>query len=121
MSSERISVLVVEDEALVRMGIVDFLEDQGFRVFEAADADEAISLLTKVAEISVLFTDVDMPGGMDGLRLAAAVRDRWPPIKIIVTSGHLRGDPANLPHDAVFFSKPYNPDVIAKTVRRMSL
>jgi CheY-like chemotaxis protein len=121
MSSEKISVLVVEDEALVRMGIVDFLEDQGFRVFEASNADDAIRLLTKSAAISVLFTDVDMPGGMDGLRLAAAVRDRWPPIRIIVTSGHLRGDPTNLPDDAVFFAKPYDPDVIAKTVRQMSL
>jgi CheY-like chemotaxis protein len=121
MSSERISVLVVEDEALVRLGIVDFLEDQGFRVFEAQNGDEAISLLVKIADISVLFTDVDMPGGMDGLGLAAAVRDRWPPIKIIVTSGHLRNDQTNLPDDAVFLAKPYNPDVIAQTVRQMSL
>ena len=121
MSGARISVLVVEDEALVRMGIVDFLEDEGFRVFEADNAEEAIALLTKIDEIRVLFTDVDMPGSMDGLRLAAAVRDRWPPVQIIVTSGHLRSDPASLPENAVFLGKPYDPAVIADTVRRLSL
>ena len=121
MSKERISVLVVEDEALVRMGIVDYLEDQGFRVFEAENAEGAIGLLATFPEISVLFTDVDMPGAMDGFRLAAAVRDRWPPIEIIVTSGHARGNPADLPDRAVFLSKPYDPQLIAKTVRQLAL
>ncbi len=115
-----VSVLVVEDEALVRMGIVDYLEDQGFAVFEASNADEAIRLLTANADIRVLFTDIDMPGGMDGLRLAAAVRDRWPPIKIIVTSGHRKATAAQMPSDAVFFAKPYNPDVVAQTVRGLA-
>lgn len=118
--SHQVSVLVVEDEALLRMGISDFLDDQGFRVLEASDAHEAIAMLSKHPEITVLFTDVDMPGGMDGLRLAAAVRDRWPPVKIIVTSGHRKAEAADMPEGAVFFSKPYNPDVVAATVRQLS-
>lgn len=120
MSDRRISVLVVEDEALVRMGMVDYLEDSGFDVFEAASADEAIVMLVEHAEISVLFTDVDMPGGMDGLRLAAAVRDRWPPIKIVVTSGHRNVTPDELPDEARFFHKPYNPDEVATVFRAMA-
>jgi DNA-binding NtrC family response regulator len=67
-----------------------------------------------------MFTDVDMPGGMDGLRLAATVRDRWPPIKIIVTSGHRFVEQGDLPHEAIFFRKPYNPDAVATIVRRMA-
>ena len=120
MPNTPISVLVVEDEALVRMSIVDFLEDQGFEVFEAKDAAEALLLLAGKPTISVMFTDVDMPGGMDGLRLAAAVRDRWPPVKIIVTSGHRSVDQGDLPDEAIFFSKPYNPDAVAAVVRQMS-
>jgi CheY-like chemotaxis protein len=81
----RIAVLVVEDEAFIRMAIVDELENAGFDVFEAAHADAAIASLVANLNIRLMFTDIDMPGGMDGLKLAAAVRDRWPPIKIIVT------------------------------------
>jgi CheY-like chemotaxis protein len=115
-----VSVLVVEDEILVRMGIVDFLEDQGFLVFEAASAAEALRVLISTPVIQVMFTDVDMPGGMDGLKLAAAVRDRWPPIKIIVTSGHWRQNPEEMPDDTIFFAKPYNFEAVAATLRQMS-
>ncbi len=120
MPNSRLSVLVVEDEALVRMAIVNFLEDEGFEVFEARDSNEALRLLVAKPSIHVMFTDVDMPGGMDGLRLAAAVRDRWPPVKIIVTSGHRSVRLEDLPKEAIFFSKPYNPDVVATTVRQMA-
>ena len=120
MSNFPISVLVVEDEALVRMGMVDYLEDSGFEVLEASNADEAIAMLVEHAEIRVLFTDIDMPGGIDGLRLAAAVRDRWPPIRIVVTSGHRNVTPDELPHEARFFQKPYNPDEVAAVFRAMT-
>lgn len=76
-----IMVLVVEDEVLVRMDIVMSLEGQGFNVLEAANADEAIDLLNAHSHICIMFTDIDMPGSMDGLKLAAAVRDRWQPVK----------------------------------------
>ena len=84
----KISVLVVEDEFLIRMDLVDFLSGEGFEVFEAAHADEAIAIREANEQIQVMFTDVDMPGGMDGLKLSAAVRDRWPPDRLVVTSGH---------------------------------
>ena len=117
MAQSKIVVLVVEDDPLLRMGIVDHLEDEGFAVLEAANADEAIALLSSNTTIQVLFTDIDMPGEMNGIRLAAAVRDRWPPIKIIVTSGHKLPFANDLPDGAQFFAKPYNPDTIATTLR----
>ncbi|MEO8757890.1 MAG: response regulator [Devosia sp.] len=120
MSEPRVAVLVVEDEALVRMGIVDHLEEAGFAVFEAANADLAVALLAVTPQIRLLFTDIDMPGSMDGLKLAAAVRKRWPPVKIVVTSGHWRNAPGSLPEGSVFFAKPYDPDEIASTLRRLA-
>lgn len=77
--SNKCKVLIVEDEALIRMNTVDMIRDLGFEVIEAVDADEAVSLLESVAGIEVVFTDIQMPGSMDGLLLAAVVRDRWPP------------------------------------------
>ena len=81
-ASTRQVVLIVEDEALVRMTAVDMIEEAGFEILEAANADEAILLLEARRDITVLFTDIEMPGSMDGLGLAQAVRGRWPPIKI---------------------------------------
>ncbi|WP_281280387.1 response regulator, partial [Pelagibacterium montanilacus] len=78
---------MVEDEALILMDIVGQLKAEGFRTYEATNADAAVALLEAHADIGLIFTDIDMPGSMDGLKLAAAVRDRWPPVKIIVTSG----------------------------------
>ncbi|HEV7344741.1 MAG TPA: response regulator [Devosia sp.] len=114
-----ITVLVVEDEPLVRMDISDQLQDFGFTVLEAADAEEALFVLAANPEIQVMFTDVDMPGSMDGLKLAAAVRDRWPPIKIIVTSGHRRVSIGDIPRDSRFFGKPYAARDIASAAREM--
>ena len=114
-----ITVLVVEDEFLVRMNIVDQLVDLGFDVFEASNADDAIGVLADNEAVQVMFTDVDMPGSMDGLRLAAAVRDRWPPIKIIVTSGHRSVAKSKLPESSRFFEKPYDCVAVAKAMREM--
>lgn len=102
------TVIVVEDEAIVRMDIAMSIEDAGFAVLEASNADEAIDLLNTHPEIRLMFTDIDMPGGMDGLKLAVAVRDRWPPVKIIIASGHRHLSDDLLPIEGKFFSKPYD-------------
>lgn len=101
-------VLVVEDEWLLRLLAVELVEDAGFVALQAANADEAIVILEHRVDIALLFTDVDMPGTMDGLKLAHAVRRRWPPIKIIIVSGKTRLSDAELPPDMRFFSKPYS-------------
>jgi CheY-like chemotaxis protein len=83
-------VLVVEDEVLLRMRAVDMVEDAGYTSVEAVDADEAVAILESRSGIALIFTDIQMPGGMDGLKLAHVVHERWPPIKIIVVSGQLK-------------------------------
>src|SRR3982074_1222263 len=101
------SVLVVEDEMLLRMRAVDMVEDAGFTPIEAVNADDALAILESRSDIEMLFTDIQMPGSMDGLKLAHAVRDRWPPIKIIVVSGHVELDQSELPSHSRFFGKPF--------------
>ena len=100
-------VLVVDDEPLINMGITESLRDGGFEVLTAYNADQAISLLEAHPEITTIFTDIAMPGSMDGLKLAAAVRHRWPPVNIIITSGHAIPEVTAMPERAVFISKPY--------------
>ena len=117
--AEQISVLVVEDEALIRMDVVDQLEAEGYIVFQASNADQAIIHLEKQPSIRILFTDIDMPGSMDGLKLAAAVRDRWPPVKIIVTSGHRLVEITDLPDGSVFFAKPYHHEGVRTSIQEM--
>lgn len=104
----KLVVLVVEDEPLLRMMAVDLVEDAGFEAVEARSADEAVEILEGRTDIRIVFTDVDMPGSMDGLKLAAAIRDRWPPIAIIVTSGHKTVEEDMIPPRAKFFAKPYD-------------
>ncbi len=99
-------VLVVEDEMVLRMSAVDIVEDAGFTAVEAVNADEAISILEARSDISLLFTDIQMPGSMDGLKLAHAVHDRWPAIKIILVSGQVNPPAAERPTDSRFFGKP---------------
>jgi DNA-binding response OmpR family regulator len=114
--TEKIAVLVVEDEPLTRIDVVDQLEQNGFDVLQAPNADTAIKILESNPAIRVLFTDID---SMDGLKLAAAVRDRWPPIRIVITSGLRKIDIGALPQQAKFFPKPYNVSEIALTMREM--
>jgi two-component system, response regulator PdtaR len=104
-------VLVVEDEVLIRLQATDIIQNAGFDVLEAANADEAIQILQSRTDIEVIFTDVQMPGSMDGIKLAAAVRDRWPPVKIIATSGRSGDLAKSLPSGGRFISKPYGQDV----------
>jgi CheY-like chemotaxis protein len=99
-------VLIVEDEMILRMRAVDIVEDAGFHPIEAVNADEAISILESRSDISLLFTDIQMPGSMDGLKLAHAVHDRWPSIKIILVSGQVRPSDAERPADSRYFGKP---------------
>lgn len=108
------TVLVVEDEALLLFTIADDLREAGFKVFEATNAAAAIRMIEAVGHIDVLFTDVDMPGGMDGLTLAGTVRERWPETGLVITSGHVNLKQADLPPGGRFISKPYTPqDVVA--------
>ena len=115
------AVLIVEDEPLIRLGAVKIIEDGGFEVIEAASADEAIRILECRGDIRVVFTDIHMPGSMDGLRLAHAVRNRWPPTKIIVTSGRDLITEQDLPERGRFFAKPYDPIEITDALRKWAL
>jgi two-component sensor histidine kinase/CheY-like chemotaxis protein len=105
-STEVPNVLVVEDEMILRMRAVDIVEDAGFRPVEAVNADEAMSILESRSDISLLFTDIQMPGSIDGLKLAHAVHDRWPSIKIMLVSGQVKPSDAERPADSRFFGKP---------------
>src|SRR4029079_19489779 len=100
------NVLVVEDEMVLRMRAVDIVEDAGFSAVEAVNADEAMRILEHRSEISLLFSDIQMPGTMDGLKLAHAVHDRWPGIKIILVSGQITPSEDETPADSRFFGKP---------------
>ena len=118
-NSGKAIILVVEDEPLLRMLAVDFIEDAGFDVVEANSADAAVAILEARTDIRIVFTDIDMPGSMDGMKLAAAVRDRWPPIEIVIVSGHKRHVDITLPARAVFFSKPYDIPTVIATFEQM--
>ena len=100
-------VLVVEDEVLLRMCAVDMVEDAGYIPVEAADADQAVAILESRSDIALMFTDIQMPGSMDGLGLAHSVHERWPPIKIIMVSGKLKLANTDIPTDSRFFEKPF--------------
>ena len=100
------NVLIVEDEMILRMRAVDIVEDAGFCPVEAVNADEALKILESRSDISLLFTDIQMPGSIDGLKLAHAVHDRWPGIKIILVSGQVKPTEAERPADSRFFGKP---------------
>jgi CheY-like chemotaxis protein len=112
-------VLVVEDEFLLRMEAADMVKAAGFEVVEAGNADQAIEILEARRDITLVFTDIQMPGSMDGLKLARAVRGRWPPIKIVATSGHLHVRETDLPEGGRFLSKPYSATEINGVLREL--
>lgn len=118
-SNEVPKVLVVEDEMILRMRAVDIVEDAGFYPIEAVNADEAMSILESRSDISLLFTDVQMPGSIDGLRLAHAVHDRWPSIKIILVSGQVKPSETDRPADSRFFGKPLGVDQMIAELQEM--
>ncbi|KQU53528.1 hypothetical protein ASG72_19750 [Bosea sp. Leaf344] len=113
-------VLVVEDEPFIRMSTVGMIEDAGHDVIEAADADEAITLLEARPEIRVVFSDIEMPGGsMDGLKLMHAVRERWPPVILILASGRVLPSAEEMPFDTIFLPKPYREEDILKVLSKL--
>jgi CheY-like chemotaxis protein len=101
-------VLVVEDEPLILLHAIQLVEEAGLSAIPASNADQAIAILEARSDIRIVFTDIDMPGSMDGLKLAEAIRRRWPPIELVLTSGHVNIKQADVPDRARFFPKPYN-------------
>jgi CheY-like chemotaxis protein len=108
------TLLIVEDEPLIRIDLADRLADIGYQVLEAASAEQAIALLETRPEISAVITDLNMPGSMDGLALARVVRERWPPCALIMLSGHQQPIDADMPNGSRFLSKP----VVESSLRR---
>jgi two-component system, response regulator PdtaR len=120
MSRREPVILIVEDEFLLRLDSAETIEHAGFEVVQAANADEAIAILTGRPDIHVVFTDIQMPGSMDGLKLARFVRDRWPPIKIIATSGQVVAGEDDLPAGSLFLPKPYRGPVLVSALRELT-
>ena|ERR1700722_4927760 len=120
MTTAKPVILVVEDEALVRMIAVAVAENCGFEVLEAATADEAIKILESRSDIRLVFTDVNMPGSMNGLRLAHAVRGRWPPVELLITSALGDITAKDLPERGRFLAKPYNVATLSRVFQQMA-
>jgi CheY-like chemotaxis protein len=119
-AGQRPVVLVVEDEFLIRSAMAEAIRDAGFEVLEAPDADAAILILESRSDIQVVFTDIHMPGSMDGAKLAHAIRNRWPPVRIIATSGRVAVETLDLPAGTILFPKPYSPQHIAWTLHALA-
>jgi CheY-like chemotaxis protein len=119
-AAKRPIVLIVEDEFLVRMNAVEMIEEAGFEAVEAGNADDAITMLENRLDIRLVLTDIQIPGSMDGLKLAAAVRGRWPPIKIIATSGRYVIREGDLPKGVPFLPKPYTSEGISLLLHQLT-
>src|SRR4051812_4923477 len=115
----RLVVLVVEDEPLLMMVAVEIIAELGFEVIEARHADEAIAIMQRRSDVHVVFSDVHMPGSMDGLKLAHYVRNRWPPVKILTTSGKARIAVGELPSAGRFIAKPYTAADLGTALREI--
>jgi len=111
-------ILVVDDEAIIRMNAADMLADEGFATIEAGGAEDAMAEIVRHPEISVLFTDINMPGRFDGLELAHRVHAYRPDIRLILTSGRNPPAPGEIPDDGRFLSKPYDQASLARLVTR---
>jgi CheY-like chemotaxis protein len=117
--ARRLVVLVVEDDPSIRWCALEVLSGEGFEAVGAANADAAILILESRDDVAVIFTDIDMPGTMDGLRLAHAVKGRWPPIQIIVTSA-LQPHSVRLPAGGKYFLKPYHCHQVLEAIRELT-
>jgi CheY-like chemotaxis protein len=113
------TVLVVEDDEMLRMCAANVIADAGFTAVEAANADEAVAILESRSDIALLFTDIQMPGSMDGLGLARTVHDRWPAIKIILASGRVELSERDRPVNSRFFQKPFAMEQMIEGLRDM--
>lgn len=115
---DKCAVLIVEGEYLIRAHAAEIINDAGYEVVEATNADEAIAILERRPDIRVVFSDIHMPGEANGLRLTHAIKNQWPDIHIIATGSDLReGD---LPANSIFFPKPYRPEVVAATLQALT-
>jgi CheY-like chemotaxis protein len=112
-------ILVVEDEPLVRETSTDILQEAGFRVIEASDADEAFGLLRHRPDVEVVLTDVDMPGSIDGFEFARLAAQGWPDVRVLVISGKTTPSPGDLPPHAVFLQKPYRPETLISLLKQL--
>ena len=117
--SAPVLVLVVDDEAILRFIVSDVLADSGFEVLEAEDARAALKVLAEHPDVRVLFTDINMPGALDGLDLARETHARWPSIKLIVTSGRPKPADRAIPDDGRFVAKPYSPESLVGEIRKV--
>ena len=113
-------VLLLDDEPLARMTLADMLYDAGFWTMEAENADQALRLLESRDDIRIVFLDVVMRQGIDGLALARLIRRRWPHIRIVIASGKMYAPEESLPEDAVFFHKPYRSTDVVPVLHRMA-
>jgi CheY-like chemotaxis protein len=116
MTDPRSIILVVEDEPIIRMGAVALVTDAGFEALEASNADDAIRLLEARDDIRLVFTDINMPGTMDGIKLTHFIRDRWPPIKLLVASGKTILEESEFPQGVRLLSKPYASQTIIEAM-----
>ena len=114
-------ILTVEDEVLISEYLNKVLGDSGYEVITAGNADEAIAILEARNDIRIMITDIDMPGSMDGLRLAAAVRRKWPSIKIIIATGKGRPRDDQMPEHSKFLAKPYSSARVLAAVRHFGM
>ncbi|UFW79078.1 response regulator [Rhizobium sp. SU303] len=112
-------VLVVEDSTIIRMSAVDLVLSARYEALEACDADKAIGILQSREDVDLVFTDVQMPGTMDGIKLSHYINDRWPPVRLIVASGAAILEESNLPTGSRFFSKPYDSHAIADAMAHL--
>ena len=119
-SGARLVILVVEDQTLVRMFMTDFLDEAGFKVFEAVSADEALTVLEARPDVQAVVTDIEMPGSMNGIELAHMIRHRWPGVGVIVTSGRQRPGLEDLPDGVPFLAKPYVPETVITVIGQMA-
>ena len=117
--SGRGTVLVVDDEAFVRMLVADVLDEAGYEVIEAADARTALKRLELAGDVQVLFTDINMPPGMNGLELAEQVHQRWPGIGLVVSSGYERPSDEQIADGGIFVPKPFRPEDIVRAVQKV--
>ena len=112
-------VLLVEDEPLVREFEIDVLQDAGFRVLEARTADEAFDMLRGRPDVRIVFTDVDMPGSLNGFEFSRLVHQGWPEVAILVSSGKMAPNDGDLPEGAAFIAKPYRPDELVEQLHKL--
>jgi len=119
MNNGKAVVLIVEDSIIIRMGAVDLVKSAGYEALEASDADGAISILEQRDDIDLVFTDVQMPGTMDGIKLSHFIHNRWPPVKLIVASANTILEESSLPDGSKFLPKPYDEHTIIEAMASM--